>query len=230
YAGASLWDWARLPDSINPRYSDYARANVSVGINGVVLTNVNANALILTPAYLVKVAALARVFRPYGITVSLTARLRAPLEIGARHAGRRRVRAARRRFPEECADSGEERAARLPAARAIPSVVRCDAAHAADDGSPDHQGVPGPGQPSRVPGTAVGGSPAGRHVRARPRLDGVEGDPGHRRRGHRRHRSRLDGLGLQPGQLVRVRPARLGPHAALGRHRGRVDPDDVLGR
>src|SRR5207249_5682022 len=82
YAGASLWEWARLPDSINPRYRDYARANASIGINGVVLTNVNANALILTPAYLVKVAALARVFRPSGITVYLTARFSAPSETG----------------------------------------------------------------------------------------------------------------------------------------------------
>src|SRR5439155_1388730 len=82
YAGASLWEWARLPDSINPRYRDYARANASIGINGVVLTNVNANALILTPAYLGKVAALARVFRPWGLKVYLTARFSAPLEIG----------------------------------------------------------------------------------------------------------------------------------------------------
>src|SRR5207249_3470002 len=82
YARASLWEWARLPDSINPRYRDYARANASIGINGVVLTNVNANALILTPAYLGKVAALARVFRPWGLKVYLTARFSAPLEIG----------------------------------------------------------------------------------------------------------------------------------------------------
>lgn len=82
YAGASLWEWARLPDSITPRYRDYARANASIGINGAVLTNVNANALILTPPYLVKVAALAGVFRPYGIKVYLTARFSAPIEIG----------------------------------------------------------------------------------------------------------------------------------------------------
>jgi alpha-glucuronidase len=82
YAGASLWEWASLPDSGHPRYRDYARANASIGINGTVLTNVNANALILTPAYLVKVAALARVFRPYGIKVYLTARFSAPIEIG----------------------------------------------------------------------------------------------------------------------------------------------------
>jgi alpha-glucuronidase len=82
YAGASLWEWARLPDSGHARYRDYARANASIGINGTVLTNVNANALILTPAYLVKVAALAGVFRPYGIKVYLTARFSAPIEIG----------------------------------------------------------------------------------------------------------------------------------------------------
>ena len=82
YAGFSLWDWHKLPDYISPRYRDYARANASIGINGTVLTNVNANALILTPQYLVKVAALADVFRPYGIRVYLTARFSAPIEIG----------------------------------------------------------------------------------------------------------------------------------------------------
>ena len=82
YAGASLWEWARLPDSLNPRYRDYARANASVGINGVVPTNVNADPRVLTPAYLVKVAALANVLRPYGITVYLSPRFSAPIEIG----------------------------------------------------------------------------------------------------------------------------------------------------
>jgi alpha-glucuronidase len=82
YAGASLWDWSRLPGTLSPRYRDYARANASIGINGVVLTNVNANARALTPEYLAKVAALANVFRPYGITVYLTARFSAPIEIG----------------------------------------------------------------------------------------------------------------------------------------------------
>jgi alpha-glucuronidase len=82
YAGFSLWEWHKLPDYLSPRYKDYARANASIGINGTVITNVNANALILTPAYLEKVAALAGVFRPYGIKVYLTARFSAPVEIG----------------------------------------------------------------------------------------------------------------------------------------------------
>lgn len=82
YAGMSIWDWHKLPDYIDQRYIDYARANASIGINGTVLTNVNANALILTNNYLTKVAALANVFRPYGLKVYLTARFSAPIEIG----------------------------------------------------------------------------------------------------------------------------------------------------
>lgn len=82
YAGFSIWDWHKLPDFTDQRYIDYARANASIGINGTVLTNVNANALILTPQYLEKVKALADIFRPYGIKVYLTARFSAPIEIG----------------------------------------------------------------------------------------------------------------------------------------------------
>ncbi|MCB9208661.1 MAG: alpha-glucuronidase [Ignavibacteriales bacterium] len=82
YAGFSIWDWHKLPDFIDPRYIDYARANSSIGINGTVLTNVNANALVLTQEYLEKVKALADLFRPYGIRVYLTARFSAPIEIG----------------------------------------------------------------------------------------------------------------------------------------------------
>jgi alpha-glucuronidase len=81
YAGFSLWDWHRLPDYIDPRYKDYARANASIGINGTVITNVNANAWVLTPSYIEKVAALADVFRPYGIRIFLTARFSAPVEL-----------------------------------------------------------------------------------------------------------------------------------------------------
>jgi alpha-glucuronidase len=82
YAGFSLWQWFYLPEIRDARYRDYARALASVGLNGTVLTNVNANALVLTPAYLAKVAALAEEFRPYGIRVYLTARFSAPIEIG----------------------------------------------------------------------------------------------------------------------------------------------------
>lgn len=79
--GASIWNWFDLPWYIEPYYHDYARACASVGINGTVLTNVNANATVLRPQFLEKVAALADTFRPYGIQVYLTARFSAPVEI-----------------------------------------------------------------------------------------------------------------------------------------------------
>ncbi len=82
YAGASIWDWWKLPDYLDPRYVEYARACASIGINGTVLNNVNANPLILTRPYLVKVAALAGVLRPYGLKVYLSARFSAPIDIG----------------------------------------------------------------------------------------------------------------------------------------------------
>jgi alpha-glucuronidase len=82
YAGFSIWKWHLLPGYIDPRYKDYARANASIGINGTVVNNVNANAQILTKEYLQKVAALAKVFRAYGMKVYLSARFSAPIEIG----------------------------------------------------------------------------------------------------------------------------------------------------
>ena len=82
YAGASLWNWQKLPDYLDPRYTDYARACASIGINGTVLTNVNSNVLSLSPMYLRKIAALARVFRAYGMRVYLTAPFSAPVALG----------------------------------------------------------------------------------------------------------------------------------------------------
>lgn len=82
YAGASIWKWHTLPLYLDQRYKDYARANASIGINGSVLTNVNANSIMLSRSYLEKVAAIANVFRPYGIKVYLTARFSAPIESG----------------------------------------------------------------------------------------------------------------------------------------------------
>ena len=82
YAGCSIWNWHTLPTFIKQRYIDYARANASIGINGAVLNNVNADPLILTHRYLLKVAALADVFRPYGIRVYVSANFDAPLKLG----------------------------------------------------------------------------------------------------------------------------------------------------
>lgn len=82
YAGRSLWQWNELPEKLSPRYADYARACASIGINGAVINNVNANILILSPEYLRKVAALAKVWRPYGVRMYLSANFAAPVRLG----------------------------------------------------------------------------------------------------------------------------------------------------
>ncbi len=82
YAGRSLWDWKALPENVDPRLRDYARANASLGINGSVVNSVNANSLFLSAEYLHKVAAIADTFRPYGVHVYLSPRFSAPIELG----------------------------------------------------------------------------------------------------------------------------------------------------
>ena len=81
YAGKSIWKWNELPATVSPRYREYARANASVGINGVVLNNVNASSEILSEPYLQKVAAIADVLRDYGIKVYLSANFAAPIQL-----------------------------------------------------------------------------------------------------------------------------------------------------
>jgi alpha-glucuronidase len=82
YAGASLWDWAALPGTLDPRYTDYARAMASIGLNGAVINNVNAQIQFLTPEYLEKEAALASVWRPYGVRLYLSVNFAAPVTLG----------------------------------------------------------------------------------------------------------------------------------------------------
>lgn len=82
YSGHSIWNWDELPDVVSPRYREYAIANASVGINGIVLNNVNASSKILSAEYLAKVAKIADVFRPYGIKVYLSANFAAPMQLG----------------------------------------------------------------------------------------------------------------------------------------------------
>ncbi|MBP1614807.1 MAG: Extracellular xylan exo-alpha-(1-_2)-glucuronosidase precursor [Bacteroidetes bacterium] len=82
YAGRSIWHWEQLPDTLSPRYEQYARANASIGINATVLNNVNASPQMLSTEYLQKVKALAGVFRPYGIRVYLSINFSSPAELG----------------------------------------------------------------------------------------------------------------------------------------------------
>lgn len=82
YAGRSLWQWNELPEKLNARYTDYARACASVGINGAVINNVNADVRVLSPEYLRKAAALADLWRPFGVRMYLSANFAAPVRLG----------------------------------------------------------------------------------------------------------------------------------------------------
>ena len=82
YAGRSIWKWDDLPGKLSPRIKEYARANASIGINGTVLNNVNANPQILTPEYIEKVKWIADELRPYGITVYLSVNFSSPKILG----------------------------------------------------------------------------------------------------------------------------------------------------
>ena len=81
YAGQSLWNWKELPNTLSDRYKAYARANASIGINGTVLNNVNADPKILSAEYLQKVKALADIFRPYGLRVYLSVNFASPMTL-----------------------------------------------------------------------------------------------------------------------------------------------------
>jgi len=82
YAGKSLWNWEELPETLSPRYIDYARASASIGINGSVPNNVNTDPRILSPEYLRKVTSLANLWRPYGIRTYLSVNFGSPIQIG----------------------------------------------------------------------------------------------------------------------------------------------------
>ncbi|GAB3433759.1 alpha-glucuronidase family glycosyl hydrolase [Flindersiella endophytica] len=81
YAGTSIFDWHDLPE-IKPHYADYARALASIGMNGAVVNNVNANAKFLDSDWLERLAPLADVFRKWGLTFYLSANFAGPIQLG----------------------------------------------------------------------------------------------------------------------------------------------------
>ena len=70
---------------INERTRDYARLMASIGINGVVINNVNvkhAATYLITDRYLDKVTELSKLFAGYGIKLFLSLNYAAPIELG----------------------------------------------------------------------------------------------------------------------------------------------------
>lgn len=81
FAGKSIWEWDKMTNDDFERYKAYARANASVGINAVVINNVNASPEILSVNYLPKVARIADILRPYGIKVFLSVNFSSPMAL-----------------------------------------------------------------------------------------------------------------------------------------------------
>ena len=102
YAGKSIWIWDEITESKKPmsrrtslgkksyecspslreHIVEYARANASIGINGLVLNNVNASPQMLSPIYINKVKAIADILRPYGIKTYLSVNFASPMALG----------------------------------------------------------------------------------------------------------------------------------------------------
>lgn len=79
YAGYSIW-WNRdkTLDQLRSDYVKYARANASVGINGTVINNVNANPNVLTAEYIQRFAEYADILRPYNIKIYMSVNFASP--------------------------------------------------------------------------------------------------------------------------------------------------------
>jgi alpha-glucuronidase len=82
YAGRSIfWEGDHVLEDLS-RVKDYARLMASVGINGCSINNVNADARVVTPAYLKEVARIADVFRPWGLRMYVSLNFASPRDVG----------------------------------------------------------------------------------------------------------------------------------------------------
>lgn len=84
YSGESFF-FAKDQVLADERTRDYARFAASVGINGVVINNVNvknAATYLITDRYFERVSALSQIFADYGIKLFLSLNFAAPIELG----------------------------------------------------------------------------------------------------------------------------------------------------
>lgn len=85
YAGKSIFFSEGKITGTSQRTIEYARLLSSVGINGIVLNNVNVKenaTLLITKKYLPRVAKIAGIFREYGIKTYLSINYASPVELG----------------------------------------------------------------------------------------------------------------------------------------------------
>ena len=82
YGGDSIFFWdGKVRDDLE-RAGQYARLLASIGLNAVVVNNVNANETILTKDNMDGVARIADAFRPYGIQLGLSLNFASPQLLG----------------------------------------------------------------------------------------------------------------------------------------------------
>jgi alpha-glucuronidase len=79
--GSVLFENGRVREDLT-RLNDYARLLASVGINGVAISNVNADLRLLTPEYAPQPQRLAAVFRRWGIRIVLPVAFASPQQVG----------------------------------------------------------------------------------------------------------------------------------------------------
>ncbi|KAK1749757.1 glycoside hydrolase superfamily [Echria macrotheca] len=85
YGGPSIFFWqGRIRPDLT-RAGQYARLLASIGINAVVVNNVNANATLLSPENMDGLARIANAFRPYGVQLGLSLNFASPELYGGLH-------------------------------------------------------------------------------------------------------------------------------------------------
>ncbi|MCR5350978.1 MAG: alpha-glucuronidase [Bacteroidales bacterium] len=86
YAGESMWEWTseEIPEA---RIRQYGELCASVGINGTVLNNVNANPLILDAEHIARVAKIAAILREYGVKTFLSIKWTSPITLSRLKSG-----------------------------------------------------------------------------------------------------------------------------------------------
>ncbi|KAI0023396.1 glycoside hydrolase family 67 protein [Xylariomycetidae sp. FL0641] len=82
YAGSSIFFKNNGIVTDTTRVSAYARLLASIGINGIVINNVNANANILSDSNMAGLARIADAMRPWGVKVGISANFAAPQSFG----------------------------------------------------------------------------------------------------------------------------------------------------
>lgn len=81
YVGRSIFRWDDLPE-LDPRYTDYARALASIGINASVVNIINAEYEFLTTSMIQRLASLAGVLRAWGVRLFLSPNFFSPRALG----------------------------------------------------------------------------------------------------------------------------------------------------